>query len=127
MNIAKAVVQALGAVLVAVLPLLIVGPLGFSEIVNVIVVAIGAFIVYNTKNYPNWRYGKALASAATALTTGLVAITSYNSFGDVSPQQWWQIVISILTALAVYFIPNSGYAYRDAYAGDGTPRTPRAV
>jgi hypothetical protein len=123
MNIAKAVAQALGAVLVAVLPLLVVGPLGFSEIVNVIVVAIGAFVVYNTKNYPNWRYGKALASAATALTTGLVAIASYNSFGDVSPQQWWQIVISVLTTVAVYFIPNAGYAYRDASAREAGPRT----
>ena len=122
MNVAKAVAQAIGAILVAVLPLLVVGPLGFSEIVNVIVVAIGAFVVYNTKNYPNWRYGKALASAATALTTGLVAIASYNSFGDVSPQQWWQLALSILTSVVVYFVPNTGYAYRDASVREAGPR-----
>lgn len=119
MTIAKAVVQAIGAVLVAVLPLLVVGPLGFSEWINIIVVGIGAFVVYNTKNYPNWRYGKALASAAMTLTTGLVALTSYNAFGDVSTQQWWQIVISVFTTVAVYFIPNTGYQYRDASAVDG--------
>lgn len=121
MAIAKAVAQALGAVLVTVFPMLFVGPLGFSEWINVIIVAVGAFVVYNTKNYPNWRYGKALASGATALTTGLVALTSYNSFGDVSMQQWWQILISVLTTIAVYFIPNQGYAYHDVRTG-GTPR-----
>ena len=117
MNIAKAVAQAVGAVLVAVLPYLFAGPLGFSEWVNVIVVAIGAAVVWNTKNYPNWRYGKALASGATALTTALVAIASHNSFGDVSAQQWWQIVISFLTTAAVYLVPNQGYAYHDAARG----------
>lgn len=122
MNIAKAVAQAIGAVLVAVLPLLVVGPLGFSEIVNIIVVAVGAFLVWNTKNYPNWRYGKLLASAATTVTTALVALASHNEFGDVSAQQWWQLVISILTSVAVYFVPNSGYAYRDASAQEAGPR-----
>jgi len=122
MTIAKAVAQALGAVLVAIVPLLVAGPLGFSEIVNIIVVAIGAFVVWNTKNYPNWRYGKALASGAAALTTALVAIGSNYAFGDVSAQQWWQIVISILTAVAVAAVPNTGYVYRDASARDGGPR-----
>jgi len=121
--LAKAIVQAIGAVLVAVLPLLVVGPLGFSEIVNVIVVAIGAFLVWNTKNYPNWRYGKLLASVAATVTTGLVAIASDYEFGDVSTQQWWQLGISIITSALVYWIPNTGYAYRDAEAGSGTPRS----
>ena len=119
MSTAKAIVQAVGAVVVAVLPLLVVGPLGFSEIVNIIVVAIGTFLVWNTKNYPNWRYGKALASGATALTTGLVALASNYAFGDVSAQQWWQIAVSIITTVAVYFIPNTGYAYREATPGSG--------
>jgi len=109
MNAAKAAAQAVGAVLVAVLPLLFVGPLGFSEIVNVIVVAIGAFVVWNTKNYPNWRYGKLLASGAATLTTALVAIASNYSFGDVSVQQWVQLALSVITTVVVYVVPNSGY------------------
>ena len=113
MSIAKTVAQAFGAVLVAVLPLLFVGHLGFSEIVNVIVVAVGAFIVWNTKNYPNWRYGKLLASIAATLTTGLVAIASNYEFGGVSTQQWVQLSLSLLTSVVVYFVPNSGYVYRD--------------
>ena len=93
------------------------GPLGFSEIVNVIIVAIGAFVVWNTKNYPNWRYGKLLASVAATLTTGLVAIASNYSFGDVSTQQWVQLVISIVTSFLVWWVPNTGYAYRETTEG----------
>lgn len=119
---AKAGVQALGTVIVAIIPLLVVGPLGFSEIVNIIIVAVGAFLVWNTKNYPNWRYGKALASGAATLTAGLVTIASNYAFGDVSAQQWWQLVASILTTIAVYVIPNTGYVYRDVQPADGTPR-----
>jgi len=122
MSTAKTVAQALGAVVVAVFPLLFVGPLGFSEIVNIIVVAVGAFLVWNTKNYPNWRYGKLLASAAATLTAGLVAIASNYAFGDVSPQQWWQLALSILTSVVVYFVPNTGYAYRDASVREAGPR-----
>lgn len=103
---AKAVAQAVGAVLVAVLPLLFMGPLGFSEIVNVIVVGVGAYVVWNTKNYPNWRYGKLLASVAATLTTALVAIASNYSLGDVSPQQWLQLAISVITSIAVWWVPN---------------------
>lgn len=121
MSTAKAIAQAVGAILVAILPLLVVGPLGFSEIVNIIVVAIGAFAVWNTKNYPNWRYGKALASGAATLTTALVAIGSNYAFGDVSAQQWWQIVVAILTTVAVACIPNTGYVYREPYQAGPTP------
>lgn len=113
MSATKAVVQALGAVAVAVLPLLVAGPLGFSEIVNVIVVGVGAFLVWNTKNYPNWRYGKLLASAATTLTTGLVAIASSYSFGEVSSQQWWQLGVAVVTSILVWWFPNSGYAFNE--------------
>lgn len=103
---AKTIVQAVGAVLVAVLPLLFVGPLGFSEIVNVIVVAVGAFLVWNAKNYPNWRYAKLLASGAATLTAGLVTIASSYGFRDVSTQQWVQLALSVVTSFAVYYIPN---------------------
>lgn len=117
MTIVKTIAQAVGAILVAVLPLLFVGPLGFSEIVNVIVVAVGAFIVWNTKNYPNWRYGKLLASAAATLTTGLVAIASNYTFGDVSNQQWLQLVTSVVTSVAVYYLPNSPSTTRGVSEG----------
>lgn len=119
MSTAKTIAQAVGAVLVAVLPLLFVGPLGFSEIVNVIVVAIGAFVVWNTKNYPLWRYGKVLSSAAFTLTTGLVAIASHYAFGDVSAQQWVQLIISVITTIAVFSIRNTGYAYTEANPRSG--------
>lgn len=113
MNSAKAIVQAVGAVLVAILPLLFVGPLGFSEWVNVIVVAIGAFVVWNTKNYPYWPYGKLLASVAATVTTGLVNIASHYEFGDTSSQQWVQLALSVVISFAVFYIPNPGYAYRE--------------
>jgi hypothetical protein len=115
----KAIVQAVGAVLTAVIPLLTIpGHFGFSEIVNVIVVAVGAFVVWNTKNYPAWRYGKLLASIATTLTTGLVALASNYAFGDVSTQQWVQLLIALLTTAAVGYLPNA--------RGDSTDPTPRS-
>lgn len=113
----KAIVQLVGGVLTAVLPLLLVGPLGFSEIVNIIVVVVGAAIVWNTKNYPNWRYGKVLSSVAVALTTGLVAIASKYEFGDVSPQQWVQLAVSVVTAFAVWYFPNAQSTVGDAGGG----------
>lgn len=122
MLILKAIVQAVGAILVAIFPLLVVGPLGFSEIVNVIVVAIGAFVVWNTKNYPNWRYGKLLASGATTCTTALVAIASNYAFGDVSAQQWWQLALAVLTTVAVGLAPNTGYVTTDAQHGSSNVR-----
>ena len=121
MNIAKTVAQAIGTVLVAILPLLVIGPLGFSEWVNVIIVGIGAFLVWNTKNYPNWRYGKVLASGAATLAAGLVAIASNYSFGDVSPQQWLQLGVSVVTTVAVYLIRNQGYVYNDPAAPPAHP------
>jgi ABC-type thiamin/hydroxymethylpyrimidine transport system permease subunit len=121
MNVAKAVAQAVGTIVVAIIPLLVIGPLGFSEIVNVIIVGLGAFLVWNTKNYPNWRYGKALASGAATLGAGLVALASNYAFGDVSTQQWVQLLVSIVTTVAVYFIPNAGYVYRDAAGREAGP------
>lgn len=108
MSSAKAVWQALGAVAVAIVPLIAIGPIGFPEIVNIIVVAIGAYLVWNTKNYPNWPYGKALSSGATTLTTGLVALATNYAFGDVSAQQWWQLGVALLTTFLVYMFPNTG-------------------
>ena len=78
-----------------------------------IVVAVGAFVVWNTKNYPNWRYGKLLASAAATLTTGLVAIASNYAFGDVSSQQWVQLALAVITSIVVWWVPNTGYVNRD--------------
>lgn len=113
MNSKKAIAQAVGAILVAIIPLLLVGPLGFSEIVNIIVAAIGAFVVWNTKNYPYWQYGKVLASAAATLTTGLVNIASHYAFGDTSTQQWVQLALAVVTTTVVYGVRNAGYAYRE--------------
>jgi hypothetical protein len=116
----KAIVQAVGAILVAVLPLLTLGPLGFSEIINVVVVGIGALVVWNTKNYPGWRYGKLLASVATTLTTGLVAIASNYEFGEVSTQQWVQILLALLTTAAVGYFPNAAADTADPRPPSGT-------
>jgi len=123
----KTIVQALGAVLVAVVPPLLVGPLGFPEIINVIVIGIGAFLVWNTKNYPNWRYGKLLASVAAAVTAGLVALATKYVYGDVSTQQWSQLLLAFITAVAVWWVRNPGYVYTEApgtgaAAAEGGPR-----
>jgi fluoride ion exporter CrcB/FEX len=101
---AKAGVQLQGAVLVAVLPLLSTDtPLGASEWVNVALVAVGAAVVWNTQNHPDWPYGKLIGSA---LVTALTTLNSFLSDG-LTRAEIMQIVLALVVTIAVGGFPNA--------------------
>ncbi len=104
----KALVQLIGAVLAAVLPLLMAtDDLSLTEWINVGVVGAGAVTVYIAANLtdPVWQYTKLFMSAVSAVGVVLVsALVDYN----VSPTEWWQIVAAVAAALGVWGVRNPG-------------------
>jgi hypothetical protein len=102
---AKAGVQLAGAVLVAVLPLLSsTNVFNSTEAVNIAIVGVGAAVVWNTTNHPDWRYGKLVGSA---LITGLTALNSFMVYGVVTQAEIMQIVLAFVTTICVGLVPNS--------------------
>lgn len=100
----KAIAQLLGAVIVAVLPLLAdISQFGPSEWVNVALVAVGSAVVWNTANHPDWPYGKLIGSA---LITALTTLNSFLTGGGVTTVELLQIVLALITTLVVGVIPN---------------------
>lgn len=100
---AKFAVQILGAVLVAVLPLLVgTSPMGASEWMNVALVGVGAFLVWSSKNEPGWNYAKFYASLA------ITALTDINSIlpGPLTSSELLQIGLSLFTSLSVVMVAN---------------------
>ncbi|HST77283.1 MAG TPA: hypothetical protein VLN58_02220 [Verrucomicrobiae bacterium] len=101
---AKAFVHLVGAILVAVLPLLTTNsPMGATEWMNVALVGIGAAVVWNTTNYPGWPYGKVIGSA---LTTALTAVNSLVEQHGLTQAAIMQIILAGVVTIAVGFIPN---------------------
>lgn len=101
---AKSWTQLLGAVLVAVMPLLSTnGPLTTSEWVNVATVGVGAGVVWNTTNHPEWPYAKLVGSA---LVTALTTLNSFLSDG-LSNAEIMQMVLALAVTMLVGVVPNT--------------------
>lgn len=103
----KAIWQLIGAVLVAVLPLLTGDHhLATSEWVNILLVALGAATVYIAGNLPTgpWQLTKTIMSA---LQAGAVVLVSVLTEG-VTATEWFQVGAAILTVWAVYQVPARG-------------------
>lgn len=107
MSIAKAIVQAVVAVLAAILPsLLVEEPLGLVGWVNVIVLAAGAVNVYITSNgVAGWSMAKAIASAVAAIGVVLISALADSS---IDAGEWVQIITALLGTGAVFAVPNRG-------------------
>jgi len=75
-----------------------------EEILNLVIVVLGAIGVYAVPNIPEGfaRYAKTGIAFATA---GVVALLSFWS-GGVSTTEWLQIIIMAFTAVGVYIVPN---------------------
>jgi hypothetical protein len=100
----KAFVHLVGAILVAVLPLLTsTEPMGPTEWVNVALVAVGAAAVWNAANFPQWPYGKVIASG---LTTALTAVNTLIQHDAFSRPALVQIILACVVTIAVGFVPN---------------------
>lgn len=103
----KLIAQLLGAILIAVMPLLTVskGYLTTTEWINVGIVAVGAFVVWNTANFPTWAYGKLLASAAITGLTMFNTLYVYHPEG-ITISGLTQIALAVVTSIAVGVVPN---------------------
>jgi hypothetical protein len=104
-SIMKTLVQLLATVLAAVVPAFAAGPLDMVGWFNVIVLAAGAFMVYNAANIPGWNYAKLLASGVSAVAVLLMSSWS----GGLSTAEIMQLVLAFLGAVGVGAIPNAGY------------------
>lgn len=106
MTVLKALLQLLAAVVAAVAPAWIVdGPWGLSETVNVLVLASGALMVFNSANIPGYRYAKTIASLVA--TVGVVFVSAYSD-GVISPNEWSQIISAVAGTTAVGLVRNAG-------------------
>ncbi len=75
-----------------------------EEILNLIVVVLGAVGVYAVPNFPEGfaRYAKTGIAFATA---GVIALLSFWT-GGVSTTEWLMVIIAAFTAIGVYIVPN---------------------
>jgi uncharacterized membrane protein len=97
----KFAAQVLATVLVAVVALLNgTNHPGASDVVNVVIVALGAIAVLGAGNLPEgvWAHTKTIVAAATAVA---VAIQSVVTDG-ISAAEWLQVGLAALGALGVY-------------------------
>lgn len=110
MRIMKAVIQAAATVLAAVVPAFAAGPLDAVGWFNVIVLAMGAVMVYNAANIPGWDYAKLIASAVSAVVVLLISVWE----GGLTTAEIMQLVLAFLGAIGVGAIPNGGTTARAA-------------
>jgi hypothetical protein len=90
---AKAIVQAIAAILAAALPALLVdGPLGWSEWINFGILLAGSIQVWNAANLPGYEYAKTIAAGLSAC---LVLLASFLTDG-LSTQEIVQIAIAFV-------------------------------
>jgi hypothetical protein len=100
----KAFVHLVGAILVAVLPLLTTTtPMGATEWMNVAIVAVGAAGVWNAANYPQWPWGKVIASGLTTALTAINTLVQHDAF---SRPALMQIILACVVTIAVGVFPN---------------------
>lgn len=106
----KAAVMLVAAVLAAVAPGITGHGMGFSEWVNVGVLAAGAIQVYLTTNHYDLgglnRYLK--AGSAVVATVGVMLVSAMGDANGVSGAEWVQIVIAILAPFGVAGAPKDG-------------------
>lgn len=102
MRTMKAIIQALATVLAAIVPAFAAGPLDATGWFNVIVLAMGAIMVYNAANIPGWNYAKLIASAVSAVVVLLISVWE----GGLTTPEIMQLILAFLGALGVGAIPN---------------------
>jgi len=104
-TVAKAIVQLLAAVLAAILPQLVNGPLDTAAWVNVVIVGCGAIAVWNAANIPGFAWAKMIASAVATLATVLATALAAGHALDMT--DYVQMGLAFLGTIAVAAIPNS--------------------
>lgn len=78
--------------------------LAVDEILNLVVVVLGAIGVYAVPNFPE-GFAKIAKTGIAFLTAAVVAALSFLT-GGIAPTEWLQIIIAAFTAIGVYIVPN---------------------
>ena len=112
MSSAKALVQiiaAIAAIIPAVIPALS-SDMGVTEWVNVAILAVGAYEVWNADNNTVWPNGKVFASIAMSVLLAVNTVIIDMTFldGGVTSTEWVQLVIAVLAPIGVYITTNRG-------------------
>jgi uncharacterized membrane protein len=111
MSMAKALIQILAAI-AAVLPAVIpaMSPdMGVTEWLNVAILAIGAYEVWNTNNSQFWPLGKSYASVAMTILIAINTLVIDGVFleGGITGAELLQLIVAILAPIGVYVTRNS--------------------
>lgn len=106
MTVAKAIVAVLAAVLAAVVPYMVAGPLDIIGWFNIIALAAGAVAVFNTANIPGWPVAKTIAHAVAVVAVLLMSAWQ----GGLSTPEILQLVLAFVGTLSVYVVPNGSAA-----------------
>ena len=75
-----------------------------EEILNLVVVVLGAIGVYAVPNIPE-SFAKYAKTGVAFLTAGVIAALSFYTDGIVATE-WLQIVLAAFAAVGVYIVPN---------------------
>lgn len=75
-----------------------------EEILNLVVVVLGAIGVYAIPNFPD-NVAKFAKTGVAFLTAGVVAALSFWT-GGIEITEWIQIVLAAFAAVGVYIVPN---------------------
>jgi len=80
-----------------------------EELLNGLVVVLGAFVVYLIPNLPAGvaKYSKAIVAFGTA---GVVALLSFLS-GGVTLAEWLQVIVAAAAGVGVIVVPNAKPAF----------------
>ncbi len=75
-----------------------------EEILNLVIVVLGAIGVYAVPNLPE-SFAKYAKTGIAFLTAGVLAVLSFWT-GGIEATEWLQIVLAAFAAVGVYIVPN---------------------
>ncbi|UDL15952.1 membrane protein [Microbacterium phage Pumpernickel] len=101
---AKAITYIAMAALTFLVTALTDNALSTEEILNLVVIVLGAVGVYLVPNFPE-GFAKIAKTGIAFLTAGVVAALSFLT-GGIEVTEWLQIIIAAFAAVGVYIIPN---------------------
>lgn len=78
--------------------------LSVEEIWNLVIVVVGAIVVYLVPNLPTTigQYAKTIAAFVTAFAVALLSFLT----GGITVTEWLQIILAAFAGVGVYIIPN---------------------
>lgn len=101
---AKAITYIAMAALTFLVTALTDNVLSVEELLNLVVIVLGAVGVYLIPNFPE-GFAKAAKTGVAFLTAAVIAALSFLT-GGIEVTEWIQIVLAAFAAVGVYIIPN---------------------